>query len=63
VEPTLAVIGLNSRTSPVAVRERFWGAVVVWGQLLKTNPNYDQNQEVQMLIDRAKMHGAGATKG
>ena len=24
MEPTLAVIGLNSRTSPVAVRERFW---------------------------------------
>jgi cytochrome c-type biogenesis protein CcmH/NrfG len=39
------------------------GAVVVWEQLLKTNPNYDQNQQVQMLIDRAKMHGAGATKG
>ena len=38
------------------------GAVVVWEQLLKTNPNYDQNQQVQMLIDRAK-HGAGATKG
>jgi glutamyl-tRNA reductase len=24
VEPTLAIIGLNYRTSPVAVRERFW---------------------------------------
>ena len=24
LEPTLAVIGLNFRTSPVAVRERFW---------------------------------------
>jgi glutamyl-tRNA reductase len=24
VEPTLAVIGLNFRTSPIAVRERFW---------------------------------------
>ena len=24
MEPTLAIIGLNSRTSPVAVRERFW---------------------------------------
>ena len=24
MEPTLAVIGLNSRTSPVTVRERFW---------------------------------------
>ena len=24
MEPTLAVIGLNYRTSPVAVRERFW---------------------------------------
>jgi glutamyl-tRNA reductase len=24
VEPTLAVIGLNFRTSPVALRERFW---------------------------------------
>ena len=24
VEPTLLVIGLNSRTAPAAVRERFW---------------------------------------
>src|ERR1700759_1455169 len=24
LEPTLAVVGLNFRTSPVAVRERFW---------------------------------------
>jgi len=39
------------------------GAVVVWEQLLKTNPNYEQKQQVQMLIERAKMHGAGAAKG
>jgi len=39
------------------------GAVVVWEQLLKTNPNYEQKEQVQMLIERAKMHGAGATKG
>jgi cytochrome c-type biogenesis protein CcmH/NrfG len=39
------------------------GAVVVWENLLKANPNYDQKDQVQMLIERAKMHGAGATKG
>ncbi len=39
------------------------GAVVVWEQLLKTNPNYEQKEQVQTLIERAKMHGAGATKG
>ena len=39
------------------------GAIVVWEQLLKTNPNYEQKDQVQMLIERAKMHGAGATKG
>lgn len=39
------------------------GAVIVWEQLLKANPNYDQKDQVQMLIERAKMHGAGATKG
>ncbi len=39
------------------------GAVVVWEELLRTNPNYDQKEQVQTLIERAKMHGAGATKG
>src|SRR5262252_2147372 len=39
------------------------GAVVAWEQLLKSNPDYPQKNEVQMLIERAKMHGAGATKG
>jgi cytochrome c-type biogenesis protein CcmH/NrfG len=39
------------------------GAVVVWEQLLKTNPDYAQKDQVQTLIERAKMHGAGATKG
>src|ERR1022692_440063 len=39
------------------------GAVVVWEQLLKTNPNHEQKDQVEMLIERAKMHGAGATKG
>ena len=39
------------------------GAVQVWEQLLKTNPNYELRDQVQMLIERAKMHGAGAAKG
>jgi cytochrome c-type biogenesis protein CcmH/NrfG len=39
------------------------GAVVVWEQLLKTNPDYAQKDQVQTLIERAKMHGAGAAKG
>jgi cytochrome c-type biogenesis protein CcmH/NrfG len=38
-------------------------AVVAWEKLLATNPNYPQKDQVQMLIERAKMHGAGATKG
>ena len=39
------------------------GAVVAWETLLKTNPDYAQKDQVQTLIERAKMHGAGATKG
>ncbi len=39
------------------------GAVLVWEKLLQTNPNYPQKDQVQMLIERAKMHGAGATQG
>ncbi len=39
------------------------GAVVVWEQLLQTNPDYAQKDQVQMLIERAKMHGTNATKG
>jgi cytochrome c-type biogenesis protein CcmH/NrfG len=39
------------------------GAVVVWEKLLQTNPDYPQKDQVQMLIERAKMHGAGASKG
>jgi len=39
------------------------GAVVIWEQLLKTNPDYAQKDQVQMLIERAKMHGAGAANG
>lgn len=38
------------------------GAVVVWEKLLETNPTYAQKDQVQMLIERAKMHGANATK-
>jgi cytochrome c-type biogenesis protein CcmH/NrfG len=38
------------------------GAVVAWEKLLETNPNYAQKDQVQMLIGRAKMHGANATK-
>lgn len=38
-------------------------AVLAWEKLLATNPNYPQKEQVQMLIERAKMHGAGANKG
>ena len=38
-------------------------AIVAWEKLLQTNPDYAQKDQVQMLIERAKMHGAGATKG
>ncbi len=39
------------------------GAVVVWEKLLQTNPDYPQKDQVQMLIERAKMHGAKANQG
>lgn len=39
------------------------GAIVAWEKLLQTNPDYPQKEQVQMLIERAKMHGSGATKG
>jgi|ERR1022692_36050 tetratricopeptide (TPR) repeat protein len=35
------------------------GAVEAWEQLLRTNPNYPQKQEVQEYIDRAKQHAKG----
>jgi cytochrome c-type biogenesis protein CcmH/NrfG len=38
-------------------------AVLAWEKLLQTNPDYPQKDQVQMLIERATMHGAGATKG
>ncbi len=39
------------------------GAIVAWEKLLQTNPDYPQKDQVQMLIDRAKMHGATGNKG
>ena len=38
-------------------------AIVAWEKLLQTNPDYPQKDQVQMLIDRAKMHGAAGNKG
>jgi len=38
-------------------------AVKVWEKLLASNPDYPQKDQVQSLIERAKMHGAGTTKG
>lgn len=38
-------------------------AIVAWEKLLQNNPDYPQKDQVQMLIERAKMHGAGAAKG
>jgi tetratricopeptide (TPR) repeat protein len=37
------------------------GAIVAWEKLLQSNPDYPQKDQVQMLIERAKMHSAGAT--
>jgi len=39
------------------------GAVVAWEKLLQSNPDYPQKDQVQMLIERAKMHGTNTTKG
>jgi cytochrome c-type biogenesis protein CcmH/NrfG len=39
------------------------GAIVAWEKLLQTNPDYPQKEQVQKLIEGAKMHGSGATKG
>jgi|NGEPerStandDraft_6_1074524.scaffolds.fasta_scaffold07624_2 tetratricopeptide (TPR) repeat protein len=39
------------------------GAIVAWEKLLQTNPDYPQKDQVQMLIERAKMHGASGSKG
>jgi cytochrome c-type biogenesis protein CcmH/NrfG len=39
------------------------GAVVVWEKLLATNPDYPQKDQVQTLIERAKMHGTSPAKG
>jgi len=52
----LGIVKWQGKKDPV-------GAVVAWEQLLKNNPDYPQKDQVQMLIERAKMHGAGATKG
>jgi tetratricopeptide (TPR) repeat protein len=38
------------------------GAIVAWEKLLASNPDYPQKDQVQSLIERAKMHGAGASK-
>jgi cytochrome c-type biogenesis protein CcmH/NrfG len=38
------------------------GAVVAWEKLLQTNPDYPQKDQVQTLIERAKMHGANPAK-
>ncbi len=38
-------------------------AIVAWEKLLQTNPDYAQKDQVQMFIERAKMHGAGTNKG
>ena len=39
------------------------GAIVAWEKLLQTNPDYPQREQVQMLIERAKMHGTSGNKG
>ena len=39
------------------------GAIVAWEKLLQTNPDYPQKDQVQMLIERAKMHDGNGSKG
>jgi tetratricopeptide (TPR) repeat protein len=39
------------------------GAIGAWEKLLQTNPDYPQKEQVQKLIEGAKMHGSSATKG
>jgi tetratricopeptide (TPR) repeat protein len=39
------------------------GAIVAWERLLQTNPDYPQKDQVKMLIEDAKMHGASGSKG
>jgi cytochrome c-type biogenesis protein CcmH/NrfG len=39
------------------------GAIVAWEKLLQTNPDYPQKDQVQMLIERAKMHESNPGKG
>jgi len=39
------------------------GAIVAWEKLLQTNPDYPQKDQVQMLIERAKMHEGNGSKG
>jgi tetratricopeptide (TPR) repeat protein len=39
------------------------GAIVAWEKLLQTNPDYPQKDQVQKLIEGAKMHGANGSKG
>jgi cytochrome c-type biogenesis protein CcmH/NrfG len=39
------------------------GAIVAWEKLLQTNPEYPQKDQVQMLIERAKMHESNPGKG
>src|ERR1700757_4359383 len=49
VEPTLAVIGLNFRTSPVAVRERFWISPARRGEALVQLVRSEGIEEVIVL--------------
>ena len=37
-------------------------AIAAWEKLLATNPDYPQKDQVQTLIERAKMHGSSAAK-
>jgi tetratricopeptide (TPR) repeat protein len=38
-------------------------AVKAWEKLLASNPDYPQKEQVQTLIERAKMHGTSPSKG
>ena len=52
----LGIVEWQGKSDPKA-------AIKVWEKLLATNPDYPQKEQVQTLIERAKMHGAGPAKG
>ncbi|HYK87939.1 MAG TPA: glutamyl-tRNA reductase, partial [Acidobacteriota bacterium] len=54
MEPTLMVIGLNHRTAPLAMRERFWIGENRRYQVLRQLKTADGIEEVAVLCTRCR---------